>query len=1053
MKKRILALALAGTTAFSVFGAAMSANAADGWWTGSTHVVANDDAYYRHYTPAGDITWGVNGVGSDYVTVGADYYFAGTQEQYDDLPLANGTVPGVNSGWERVVRGYSIYSVPGKASTAYNSKAGVKDYTKDDDNYTYFTSYDEFASSIHATHYTAVTGENGVVEDSTGREYIIAQRVNGTDFYIFDKEVWDKYIWGNGSGEIHDAFYGKYFTNENGANVGEFFFNNDFSVMTLAEADSLAGADGMLDNVASVGAQIMTKTDAINAFKASRNGTDWYMISTGGNNVDTNMHHVWGANNYVYTGGASLANNLFIDGGSNFVELNDVDPNFEDVMAEPVELNTVYLYDYYEDLPRNVSLDEFADAWADGTVAELLYDASNKTQTTGTLEPDTSYLGRDLRMDVNYAWIDFLDNLGISDASNEELTLWAENLYQNYIYNYYDASVVVDVRPGSNGQWIVTIDTNRQIDLYNFDELLSNILYYAPSDKAATAQTSELVYLMQQYNKYVNEGFVDVKPVETDDWGDLLVSLALAPTEDDFRTTNAYDRYMRVAEDRVQDYQEADTAYAVTLAEQRLYDFITDYQTAYTATGDVDTTALGQAIDDTYFNYDWRKAYNADNAAGVYAGYTEEDGDLKGTNPVDTDLGVRALNGTWPADTYALYPAYDYSGSNTGSYPGVTNGVDAAFGVNDSYYWFYNVYTLAYDIFTESEYQGTVDLMASTLNEAVANLVPTTTARASDVLGAEESNDKLADLVETDYTEAMWANRNKIYNYVTERVSNDETGRVGASNAEAIADLMATHLGLQRNQTVVTRSEIADVTTAKANAEAALEALRNDEDNYNAAQATALQNAIDNCDYIIDLYNGDYARVARSQSVNADFNAAVGDKDQILKSDITDAVQAVDDAINFKNVIMGWTDTDEGWKYGVNDADGPHYLNDGWHQVDGGKTWFYFNEDGTAKQSEWWQDGSTWYWFNSNCGAAVGWAKIDGDWYYFKGNNAMKTGWEKVEGSWYYMNSSGKMVTGWCQINGTWYYFSKESNALGQMLANTTTPDGYKVDANGALVE
>ena len=80
-------------------------------------------------------------------------------------------------------------------------------------------------------------------------------------------------------------------------------------------------------------------------------------------------------------------------------------------------------------------------------------------------------------------------------------------------------------------------------------------------------------------------------------------------------------------------------------------------------------------------------------------------------------------------------------------------------------------------------------------------------------------------------------------------------------------------------------------------------------------------------------------------------------------------------------------------------------------------------------------------------------AKIDGDWYYFKGNNAMKTGWEKVEGSWYYMNSSGKMVTGWCQINGTWYYFTKESNALGQMLANTTTPDGYKVDANGALVE
>ena len=45
MKKRILALALAGTTAFSVFGAAVSANAA------STHVVYANDAY-ASYQPA-----------------------------------------------------------------------------------------------------------------------------------------------------------------------------------------------------------------------------------------------------------------------------------------------------------------------------------------------------------------------------------------------------------------------------------------------------------------------------------------------------------------------------------------------------------------------------------------------------------------------------------------------------------------------------------------------------------------------------------------------------------------------------------------------------------------------------------------------------------------------------------------------------------------------------------------------------------------------------------------------------------------------------------------
>ena len=43
MKKRILALALAGTTAFSVFGAAMSASALD-----STHTEATVDAYVSY---------------------------------------------------------------------------------------------------------------------------------------------------------------------------------------------------------------------------------------------------------------------------------------------------------------------------------------------------------------------------------------------------------------------------------------------------------------------------------------------------------------------------------------------------------------------------------------------------------------------------------------------------------------------------------------------------------------------------------------------------------------------------------------------------------------------------------------------------------------------------------------------------------------------------------------------------------------------------------------------------------------------------------------------
>ena len=51
MKKRILALALAGTTAFSVFGAAMSANAAT-FIGAELHYRSFDGAYYQSYTPA-----------------------------------------------------------------------------------------------------------------------------------------------------------------------------------------------------------------------------------------------------------------------------------------------------------------------------------------------------------------------------------------------------------------------------------------------------------------------------------------------------------------------------------------------------------------------------------------------------------------------------------------------------------------------------------------------------------------------------------------------------------------------------------------------------------------------------------------------------------------------------------------------------------------------------------------------------------------------------------------------------------------------------------------
>ncbi|HEU4116807.1 TPA: hypothetical protein VZN95_002042, partial [Streptococcus pneumoniae] len=51
-------------------------------------------------------------------------------------------------------------------------------------------------------------------------------------------------------------------------------------------------------------------------------------------------------------------------------------------------------------------------------------------------------------------------------------------------------------------------------------------------------------------------------------------------------------------------------------------------------------------------------------------------------------------------------------------------------------------------------------------------------------------------------------------------------------------------------------------------------------------------------------------------------------------------------------------------------------------------------------------------------------------------------------GLWYYLNKSGSMATGWFTVSGKWYYTYNS----GDLLVNTTTPDGYRVNANGEWV-
>ena len=75
-----------------------------------------------------------------------------------------------------------------------------------------------------------------------------------------------------------------------------------------------------------------------------------------------------------------------------------------------------------------------------------------------------------------------------------------------------------------------------------------------------------------------------------------------------------------------------------------------------------------------------------------------------------------------------------------------------------------------------------------------------------------------------------------------------------------------------------------------------------------------------------------------------------------------------------------------------------------------------------------------------------GW-KNDGRWWYQNSDGSYPTNsWQAIDGSWYYFDGSGYMLSNqW--ISGEYYVGTN-----GVMLTNTTTPDGYKVDASGKWI-
>ena len=143
------------------------------------------------------------------------------------------------------------------------------------------------------------------------------------------------------------------------------------------------------------------------------------------------------------------------------------------------------------------------------------------------------------------------------------------------------------------------------------------------------------------------------------------------------------------------------------------------------------------------------------------------------------------------------------------------------------------------------------------------------------------------------------------------------------------------------------------------------------------------------------------------------------------------------------SVVESWSKKDGHWFYQL--EDGSHIVNE-WKQING--TWYRFDNSGLM-QTGWIKDKGTWYYLNDSGAMQTGWAKENGTWYYLNSSGAMQTGWVKDKGTWYYLNQSGAMETEWFTVSGKWYY----ANESGALAINTTTPDGYTVNADGEWVE
>ena len=148
-------------------------------------------------------------------------------------------------------------------------------------------------------------------------------------------------------------------------------------------------------------------------------------------------------------------------------------------------------------------------------------------------------------------------------------------------------------------------------------------------------------------------------------------------------------------------------------------------------------------------------------------------------------------------------------------------------------------------------------------------------------------------------------------------------------------------------------------------------------------------------------------------------------------------------------VQTGWVQDNGSWYYLselTGEQKGIGLMQKGFLEVSG--KWYYFDESGAMKENQWLQTKDGWYYADKSGALKVDeWFQVGNKWYVASGKGTILTiVFITYQDEVYHFNASGEMSENeWFEVNGGWFYASKS----GAILRNTTTPDGYYVNANG----